>query len=188
MINNDQAALSIGLRVPRCALSVELNKFGKDHNVLELDDITTKSWARLDANLTSPDKLVVHPLGPRRLWDEVEAAYDWGYEQGKPDLARFGTTVTAGIQTVWLDEPSNVVRAFTLWVNQRQAQRAKTRGGQEVTDLFGTRGRELLGRLGLASAMPAKLNSALREPVMRTASQTRAAGQLGGPGAVANIG
>lgn len=113
MINSDQAAFSIGLRVPRCTLTVELNKFGKDHNVLELDDITTKSWARLDANLTAPDKLVVHQLGPRRLWDEAEAAYDWWYEHGKPDLARFGMTMTADTQTVWIDEPNTIVRAFT---------------------------------------------------------------------------
>lgn len=68
---------AIGLKVPNCALTVELNTSGEDHNVLELDDIATASWARLDANLTSPDKLVVRQLGPRRLWDETEAAYDW---------------------------------------------------------------------------------------------------------------
>jgi protein-L-isoaspartate O-methyltransferase len=114
MINSDQAAFAIGLKVPSCALTVELNKFGADHNVLELDDITTRSWARLDADLTSPDKLVVRQLGPRRLWDEAEAAYDWWYDHGKPDLARFGMTLTTSTQTVWLDEPSTVVRAFTL--------------------------------------------------------------------------
>ncbi|MGH3753938.1 MAG: hypothetical protein ACRDRP_14820 [Pseudonocardiaceae bacterium] len=78
--------------------------------MLELDDITTTSWARLDANLTAPGKLVVHQLGPRRLWDEAEAAYD---EHGKPGLARFGMTMTAGTQTVWIDEPNTIVRAFT---------------------------------------------------------------------------
>jgi hypothetical protein len=114
MINSDQAAFSIGLKVPNCALTVELNKFGEDHNVLELDDITTASWARLDANLTSPDKLVVRQLGPRRLWDETEAAYDWWYEHGKPTPARFGMTVTTDTQTVWLDKPGTVVRAMTL--------------------------------------------------------------------------
>jgi protein-L-isoaspartate(D-aspartate) O-methyltransferase len=114
MINSGQAAFAIGLKVPHCALTVELNKFGADHNVLELDDITTASWARLDANLTSPDKLVARQLGPRRLWDEAEAAYDWWYAHGKPTLARFGMTVTADTQTMWLDEPSTVVRAITL--------------------------------------------------------------------------
>ncbi len=54
MVNSDQTGFCIGLQVPRCALTVELNKFGDDHHVLELDDITTQSWARLDAHLTSP--------------------------------------------------------------------------------------------------------------------------------------
>jgi protein-L-isoaspartate O-methyltransferase len=114
MINSDQAGFSIGLQVPRCALTVELNKYGEGHHVLELDDITTQSWARLDAHLTSPNPLIVHQLGPRRLWDEAVAAYDWWYKQDKPDLARFAMTVTTDTQTVWLDEPSTVVRAFLI--------------------------------------------------------------------------
>jgi protein-L-isoaspartate O-methyltransferase len=110
MINSDQAGFSIGLRVPRCSLTIELNKFGEDHHILELDDITTQSWARLDAHLTSPDPLIVHQLGPRRLWDEAVAAYDWWYDHDKPDPTRFGMTMTTGTQTVWLDDPGTVVR------------------------------------------------------------------------------
>jgi protein-L-isoaspartate(D-aspartate) O-methyltransferase len=112
MINSDQAGFSIGLQLPRCALTVELNKFGEDHHVLELDDITTQSWARLDAHLTSPNPLVVRQLGPRRLWDEAVAAYDWWYEHDKPGLTRFGMTMTTDTQTVWLDDPSTIVRTF----------------------------------------------------------------------------
>jgi protein-L-isoaspartate O-methyltransferase len=114
MINSDRAGFSIGLQLPRCALTVELNKFGTDHHVLELDDITTQSWARLDARLTSPNPLVVHQLGPRRLWDEAVAAYDWWYDHNKPDPTRFGMTTTPDTQTVWLDDPRSVVRAFPL--------------------------------------------------------------------------
>ena len=113
MINSDQAAFAIGLKVPGCSLAVELNKFGADHHLLELDDITTRSWAQLDAALTSPDKLVVRQLGPRRLWDEAEAAYDWWYEHDQPGLARFGMTMTVNTQTVWLDDPSTVVRGLS---------------------------------------------------------------------------
>ena len=116
MINSDQAGFCIGLLVPRCALTVELNKFGDDHHVLELDDITTQSWARLDAHLTSPNPLVVHQLGPRRLWDEAVAAYDWWYDHGKPDLTRFGMTMTNDTQAVWLDDPSTIVRTFSLYL------------------------------------------------------------------------
>jgi hypothetical protein len=45
-------------------------------------------------------KLLVCQLGPRRLWEETEAAYDWWYEHGKPDFVRFGMTVTGDRQTV----------------------------------------------------------------------------------------
>lgn len=130
MINSDQAAFSIGLRVPRCALTVELGKFGEDHHVLELDDVTTGSWARLDADLTSPDRLVVRQLGPRRLWDEAEAAYDWWYERGKPDLARFGMTITASAHTVWLDDPSTTVRDFAPSADQAHVLNRCWRTGQ----------------------------------------------------------
>jgi hypothetical protein len=101
----------------------------RDHHVLELDDITTQSWARLDAHLTSPNLLVVHQLGPRRLWDEAVAAYDWWYDHDKPDLTRFGMTMTTDTQNVWLDNPSTVVRAFPLpcqppyRIEQGQAER-----------------------------------------------------------------
>jgi hypothetical protein len=54
MINSDQAGFSIGVQVPRCALTVELKKFGDDHHVLELDDLTTRSWARLGVWFASP--------------------------------------------------------------------------------------------------------------------------------------
>ena len=114
MINSDQAAFTIGLQVPRCALTVQLKKFGEDHHILELDDITTGSWAQLDAALDSSRKLVVRQLGPRRLWDEAEAAYDWWYERGKPGLDRFGMTIiSGGTHVVWLDTPYTIIRDFT---------------------------------------------------------------------------
>ncbi|MFF4286864.1 protein-L-isoaspartate(D-aspartate) O-methyltransferase [Streptomyces sp. NPDC001633] len=43
--------------------------------------------------------------GPRRLWDEVEAAHRWWVMQGRPDHTRFGLTVAADGQRVWLDDP-----------------------------------------------------------------------------------
>jgi hypothetical protein len=44
--------------------------------------------------------------GPRRLWDEVEAAFHWWEERGKPGYERFGLTVTAEGQRAWLDDPA----------------------------------------------------------------------------------
>lgn len=43
--------------------------------------------------------------GPHRLWDEVERAYALWWNLGRPSWERFGLTVTAEVQTVWLDDP-----------------------------------------------------------------------------------
>lgn len=51
----------------------------------------------------------VHQCGPRRLWDEAEAAYRWWAGNGRPGVERFGLTVTADGHTTWLDDPGNVV-------------------------------------------------------------------------------
>ncbi|MBT2527719.1 methyltransferase domain-containing protein [Streptomyces sp. ISL-99] len=45
--------------------------------------------------------------GPRRLWDEAEAAFRWWEGKGKPGHERFGLTVKAEGQSVWLDDPSH---------------------------------------------------------------------------------
>lgn len=49
--------------------------------------------------------------GPRRLWDETEAAYRWWETQGRPVRDRFGLTVDQDGQRVWLDEPDRLVPA-----------------------------------------------------------------------------
>lgn len=45
--------------------------------------------------------------GDRRLWDEVEAAYARWLSWGRPDITRFGMTVTAETERIWLDHPRN---------------------------------------------------------------------------------
>ncbi|WP_051967410.1 methyltransferase domain-containing protein [Kitasatospora mediocidica] len=56
------------------------------------------------------DEGAVQQAGPRRLWDEITRARLWWLEEGKPELTRFGVTVTAdGDQAVWLDTPDNPV-------------------------------------------------------------------------------
>ncbi|GHE03985.1 hypothetical protein [Streptomyces alanosinicus] len=45
--------------------------------------------------------------GPRRLWDEAEAAYDWWLNNDRTSRERFGLTVTAEGQSVWLDDPAD---------------------------------------------------------------------------------
>ncbi|TCO65184.1 ATP-grasp peptide maturase system methyltransferase [Actinocrispum wychmicini] len=58
------------------------------------------SWARHES-------ATVTQGGPRRLWDEVEAAYQQWVALGEPRRARFGITVTPDVQELWLDRPDS---------------------------------------------------------------------------------
>lgn len=113
MLNPDKGTFGIGARLESCRLIVEWDKHGELHHNLELDDGVTKSWAQLDANLNEPAPFTVRQLGPRSLWAEAEAAYDWWYEHGEPGLDRFGFESRDGRQWAWLDEPGNVVRVLS---------------------------------------------------------------------------
>ncbi|MFD9066935.1 methyltransferase, partial [Kitasatospora purpeofusca] len=64
----------------------------------------TRSWAAVD-----PEGRV-RQYGPRRLWDEVEAAHGWWEDQGRPGPERFGWTVAAEGQWAWLDDPTRPLR------------------------------------------------------------------------------
>jgi protein-L-isoaspartate O-methyltransferase len=52
------------------------------------------SWAACD-HTPGDAEAVVTQYGPRRLWDELEAAYTWWVEAAKPGRDRFGLTVDA---------------------------------------------------------------------------------------------
>lgn len=75
---------------------------------LWLRDTAVTSWATADCEKGRTEFEVVQS-GPRKLWDEVEKAYRWWEEQGCPGFERFGLTVTAVGETVWLDEPGDPV-------------------------------------------------------------------------------
>ncbi|MGA5821786.1 hypothetical protein ACPC54_28455 [Kitasatospora sp. NPDC094028] len=66
------------------------------------------SWAAVDRD---DDRFTVHQYGPRRLWDQIEAAYLWWEEYGRPGPERFGLTVTEHSQWAWLDHPAHAARA-----------------------------------------------------------------------------
>ncbi|WP_246204307.1 hypothetical protein [Streptomyces tailanensis] len=53
----------------------------------------------------------VRQAGPRLLWDAVEEAHELYVENDKPDRERFGVTLTAEGQRIWLDAPSRPVPA-----------------------------------------------------------------------------
>ncbi|MFE3455993.1 methyltransferase domain-containing protein [Nocardiopsis aegyptia] len=69
------------------------------------------SWAswRIEPGLR---EFPVRQHGPRRLFDEMEAAYSWWKRLGSPAYTRFGLTVTAQGQQVWLDAPDQLVASL----------------------------------------------------------------------------
>ncbi|GAA3488722.1 methyltransferase domain-containing protein [Streptomyces cremeus] len=67
------------------------------------------SWASVDF-VPDRDAYEVAQYGPRRLWDEVEAAHRAWSRLGRPGRDRAGLTVTREAEYVWLDTPAKVVR------------------------------------------------------------------------------
>lgn len=67
-------------------------------------------WAACDYEPGGTEYEVTQ-YGPRRLWDEYAAAYERWVELGRPGVERFGLTVSARGQELWLDEPSEVIGA-----------------------------------------------------------------------------
>ncbi|MEF2527426.1 MULTISPECIES: methyltransferase domain-containing protein [Streptomyces] len=68
----------------------------------------TLSWASADY-VPGADSFEVVQSGPRRLWDETEAAHLWWEGQGRPGFDRFGLTVDGDGQRAWLDSPDHPV-------------------------------------------------------------------------------
>ncbi|MGH3932312.1 MAG: methyltransferase domain-containing protein [Pseudonocardiaceae bacterium] len=93
----DDARFGVGLHVPDCRLTWEL---GEDGYLDTLWLLAPDAWA-------SVRDMVVRQAGARRLWDEAAAGYSWWLQAGKPGRNRYGVTVTADRQSVWLDDASN---------------------------------------------------------------------------------
>lgn len=91
----------IGLRVPDC-VQVEAERRDGARPVW-LYGLRDRSWAC--AYFRDGGGARVWQGGPRRLWDEAEAAHRWWEGNGRPGHERFGLTVTAEGEEVWLDEP-----------------------------------------------------------------------------------
>ncbi|MFE2726106.1 methyltransferase domain-containing protein [Kitasatospora sp. NPDC059327] len=68
----------------------------------------TLSWASADYE-RGRTEFEVYQSGPRRLWDEVAATYQWWADRGRPGYERFGLTVTPDGRRVWLDSPDRPV-------------------------------------------------------------------------------
>ncbi|MEV5602954.1 methyltransferase domain-containing protein [Streptomyces sp. NPDC052299] len=94
---------ALGLRVPACTYMAAEKVRGTQP--LWLYSRNDRSWACALVEDGRPAARVWQ-RGRRRLWDEVEAAYAWWVERGRPGWERFGVTVR-GVgegERVWLDE------------------------------------------------------------------------------------
>ncbi len=74
-----------------------------------LFDTAVTSWATVDS-LPGAGSFDVRQSGPRRLWDEVEAAWDRWRRDGEPDVDHYGLTVGPDGHQAWLEDPGNPLR------------------------------------------------------------------------------
>ncbi|MFJ8441950.1 hypothetical protein [Kitasatospora griseola] len=95
------AMFAIGVRVPGVFPLTE--RYGDGSYTLWLHDTAVTSWATADWEPGRVEFEVVQS-GPRRLWDEVEAAWRWWDGRGRPGFERFGLVVGAdGAQRAHLE-------------------------------------------------------------------------------------
>jgi protein-L-isoaspartate O-methyltransferase len=102
----DVEAFAVGLLVPDCTHVPDRKQAGR--RPVWFYGLTDTSWAVVVFR-DGHDTATVYQSGRRRLWDEVETAFRWWQDQGRPGFQRFGLTVTADRQVAWLDEPSHVL-------------------------------------------------------------------------------
>jgi hypothetical protein len=94
-----QAAFALGILLP----GWRVGRRAGDGIVL-LSHGASDSWATI---VPGDDEHRVYYEGSRRLWEDLEAAYRWWLDAGRPDHTRFGLTVAPTGQTFWLDSPDN---------------------------------------------------------------------------------
>ncbi|MFJ9694730.1 protein-L-isoaspartate O-methyltransferase [Kitasatospora sp. NPDC101183] len=101
------AAFAVGLRLPdlyRQNVWAGYDRFGTGR--VEVWDGVSYAHCRF---ADWDGRHAVSQSGPRNLWDEVEAAWHWWADQGRPGFDRFGLTVGPEGHALWLDEPENPV-------------------------------------------------------------------------------
>ena len=72
-------------------------------------DAATGSWASERVEARSEKTHAIRQHGPRRLWNELEEAYQWWCDHDKPSHERFGVTITPDRQSFWLDTPEGLL-------------------------------------------------------------------------------
>ncbi|MFC9817869.1 protein-L-isoaspartate(D-aspartate) O-methyltransferase [Streptomyces virginiae] len=100
LFGKDGFPFLLSLLLPGVALSSELDGTGAvtGCRIWTADG----SWARVTEG-------TAHQAGPRNLWDRAEAAHQAWEEHDGPGRDRFGLTVTADGQALWVDDPARVL-------------------------------------------------------------------------------
>lgn len=100
VFNND-AMFVAGHLVPDCMMFTDENDEG---GIKRIWFHGKDSWASVDG------AGLVRQMGERKLWDEIVSAHGSWELWGKPTITEFGVTLTRGRQSLWLEQPSQVVK------------------------------------------------------------------------------
>jgi protein-L-isoaspartate(D-aspartate) O-methyltransferase len=93
-------SFAIGVRVPRCRNVYRRPATGEEFQ-LYFVDAWSRSWACLH-HRPNATEYQVRQFGPRRLWTEVESAYYWWIDAGRPPASQWTFTVTPAGQRIEL--------------------------------------------------------------------------------------
>lgn len=108
---DEHGEFTVGLFLTDVQHSVARDDAQPDTYELLLYDVVTESAATVQVTPGYADNgtFPVRQHGPRRLWDEVETAHAWWVKHSRPARTRYGLTITPDTQTVWLDQPENII-------------------------------------------------------------------------------
>lgn len=97
------ACIALAIRVPHCAMSYAPPELDADgEGILWLIDTASGSWARLHHHPDRDGPYRILQSGPRHLWDEVQANYQWWLNAGRPTADRWRFTITPDCQHIQL--------------------------------------------------------------------------------------
>ena len=132
LLDNAHLLLVLRVAVPDARIVTRANGDGLTAWVHD----STASWARLTA-------ATIRQGGPRRLADELDAAWDQWLGLGSPELYDYGLTVTASEQHAWAIDPQTGPR-WPAQANSPVPNRQEHRTGRAARTL----GRERQRRSG----------------------------------------
>jgi hypothetical protein len=91
--------------VPGCSVITVPHPTAELTGTLWFIDPTTDSWANLHYQ-PNTRTYPIHQSGARNLWDEIETAYHWWRDAGRPGPQRWRITITPEGQRVTLHASS----------------------------------------------------------------------------------